>query len=655
MEKNVRHTGIESVGDVPWGTHFCQFYDTKKDLADLLVPYFKSGLQNNEVCIWITSYPLKSSEAKKLLGASVKNLDGYIKRGQLEILDYTEWYTKGGVFDSQRVLNGWVDKLDRALDKGFDGLRLTGNTFWLEKSDWPGFIDYEEAIEHTISDYKMLALCTYSLERCNADEVIDVVGNHQFALIRRDGRWVKIETSDAKRAGAQVEHLASFPALNPNPVVELDNNGYVTFINNAGKELWQTYIDEQGGRLLPNTRPDTFSALQQNENNLLTREFVVGDSIYLLTLCLVPGMEGIRVYGVDITSRHLVLREREDQLRLLSEQVPAIIWVADRDLTIKSFTGSGMKTLGVTADQRIGVNVADRAMDLPDDVQGIIVEACQRALKGRACRYNATLNGRHWESNVSPFYSETGEIIGIIGVSYDSTDVYERDQTISQSRQQLKDLSAKLLQAHESERKRVAGDIHDSIGQYLVAIGMRVKGVMNLLDTEDYEDAAKSLQSLLPLIQQSVKDVRRIQADLRPALLDDLGIIATINWYLKEFRTTFPKTAVRKRTTVKEDDIPDVLKPIIFRILQESLNNAAKHSHADCITVSLSRYKDRLVLKINDNGKGFNGGADRKTGSVLKGLGLNSMRERAELSGGAFQILSKSGKGTVVEASWPIQ
>ena len=94
-------------------------------------------------------------------------------------------YLKDGMFDSDRVLNGWVEKHDQALINGFDGLRLSGNTFWLEKEDWNDFVEYEEAVDKVIGNYQMMALCTYCLEKCNAAEVIDVVNNHEFALIKR--------------------------------------------------------------------------------------------------------------------------------------------------------------------------------------------------------------------------------------------------------------------------------------------------------------------------------------------------------------------------------------------------------------------------------------------------------------------------------------
>ena len=95
----MRHTGIPIIGDVPWGTHFCQFYQDEQDLIDILVPYFKAGLENNEFCMWVTSEPLGAEEAKAALARVVENLEGYIAKGQIEFLDYRDWYTVGGRFE----------------------------------------------------------------------------------------------------------------------------------------------------------------------------------------------------------------------------------------------------------------------------------------------------------------------------------------------------------------------------------------------------------------------------------------------------------------------------------------------------------------------------------------------------------------------------
>src|SRR5271157_1290892 len=165
MSDEIRKSGIAVVGDVTWGTHFCQFYQTRQDLIDTLVPYFKTGLENNEFCMWITADNLTVEEARKAMTKAMKGFSTYIKKGQIEILPYDEWYLKAGRFKSQVVLNSWVRKLNQALKKGYEGLRLTGNTFWLEKKDWRSFTDYEEAVNNVIGKYKMIALCTYSLAK----------------------------------------------------------------------------------------------------------------------------------------------------------------------------------------------------------------------------------------------------------------------------------------------------------------------------------------------------------------------------------------------------------------------------------------------------------------------------------------------------------
>lgn len=200
MKADLRKSGIEIIGEVPWGTHFCQFYQGKEDLIEILVPYFKQGLENNEFCMWVTAEPLNVEDAKSALKEKVKNLDDYIKKSQIEILDYSQWYTKTGRFDADKVLEGWVEKEKQAVERGFDGLRLTGNTFWLEKKDWKNFADYEAIVNSVIGKHRMLVICSYSLDKCQASEIVDVVSDHQFAIIRKEGEWVSLESSERKKA-----------------------------------------------------------------------------------------------------------------------------------------------------------------------------------------------------------------------------------------------------------------------------------------------------------------------------------------------------------------------------------------------------------------------------------------------------------------------
>jgi len=243
MKEKLRKTSIDIVGDVPWGTHFCQFYETKKDLIEILVPYFKMGLENNEFCMWITSEPLSAKEAAEALKKEACNLDDYIKRGQIEILDYSQWYMKPGYFDSEQVLRGWVEKEKEALRNGFDGLRLTGNTMWLEKKDYRGFTEYEVAINSVIGNFRMLAICTYSLDKCGTSEVMDVVGTHQFALIKRHGKWEIVQNAEHKKIAESLRHSEERYAL----AQRATNIGRWEWNIRTGELVWSEQIEPMFG------------------------------------------------------------------------------------------------------------------------------------------------------------------------------------------------------------------------------------------------------------------------------------------------------------------------------------------------------------------------------------------------------------------------
>jgi len=194
-----RKTGIDVLGNVPWGTHLCLFYKTKKDLIEVLVPYFKAGLEHNEFCMWITCEPLNEREAEKAMRKAVPDFDEYLSTGQIEILPHSKWYLKAGSFDAQRVLKGWIDKLNQALTKGYAGLRATGNMMWLEEGRWRSFVHYEHEVNEKIGRHRMVALCTYCLDKCGPSEIIDVVNNHQLALIKQDGKWTLTKNAERMR------------------------------------------------------------------------------------------------------------------------------------------------------------------------------------------------------------------------------------------------------------------------------------------------------------------------------------------------------------------------------------------------------------------------------------------------------------------------
>jgi len=190
MQEKARKTGIRAVDAIPWGTHLCQFYETKQDLLDILVPYFKAGLENNEFCMWITAESFNEEEAKQAMREAMPDFGRYLEGGRIEIVPYTQWYLKEGVFSRRRILNAWSDKLSQALHNGYEGMRVTGNFSWLRERDWTSFNKYAEEVDNVISKNPMLAICAFHLSKCGTSEIIDVVKNHRLALIKRGGNWI---------------------------------------------------------------------------------------------------------------------------------------------------------------------------------------------------------------------------------------------------------------------------------------------------------------------------------------------------------------------------------------------------------------------------------------------------------------------------------
>ncbi len=149
------------MGTVPWGTHFCQFYETADDLADTLVPFFKAGLVNGERCMWVTARPLRAADAVDALRNAVPDLDRRLARGQIEVIDHDRWYlTRQGKTGADAVIAGWMRRKDEALAEGYEGFRLTGNTYFLEADDWDDFAEYERKVNACFCGERVIALCS---------------------------------------------------------------------------------------------------------------------------------------------------------------------------------------------------------------------------------------------------------------------------------------------------------------------------------------------------------------------------------------------------------------------------------------------------------------------------------------------------------------
>ena len=209
------------------------------------------------------------------------------------------------------------------------------------------------------------------------------------------------------------------------------------------------------------------------------------------------------------------------------------------------------------------------------------------------------------------------------------------------------------MTSQEEERRLIALELHDGIGQTLSAIKFKVETGLEELKGKETSEFFQVLGSVVSMIQEAVEEVRTVCMNLRPPMLDDLGIVATISWFSREFMKTYGGIQVEKEILLKEEDVSHELKTPIFRMLQEAFNNVAKHSQADLVRVVLRKRDGWIDLKIEDNGRGFDIKAALRPKDHALGLGLSSMKERATSSGGFFEIESSPGKGTRIAVSLP--
>lgn len=195
--------------DMPWGSHVCQFYDGKEDLLEMLVPYFRQGLERNEVCVWLVA-DLTVKEAKNALEVAVPDLDRYMAKGQMHIRHYTELYTNpdGTVKPSDQLSDEFSAMGSAVTSQGFAGLRASGSVSWVnDEESMTRFMDYETKVNLAIQNARIMAVCTYPARAAALSRCRELIHNHGDIFIKR-GEWVHDNSKDAQRIEAIFASLA---------------------------------------------------------------------------------------------------------------------------------------------------------------------------------------------------------------------------------------------------------------------------------------------------------------------------------------------------------------------------------------------------------------------------------------------------------------
>lgn len=190
MRRHTRDSGIPPLGRVSWGTHVCALYDCVHDTLEILIPFFRAGLQNNEKCVWVYPVSLGPQRATDALKAAIPGVESCLSSGQMRMLSFDEFYVDAhGGFSAPRVIGQWRSLLDQALSEGYEGLRVSGDTTWVGREYWEPFCDYERTLYSSLYHERMIVVCCYPRQGAWLPDPIDILSSHQWALVRKAGQW----------------------------------------------------------------------------------------------------------------------------------------------------------------------------------------------------------------------------------------------------------------------------------------------------------------------------------------------------------------------------------------------------------------------------------------------------------------------------------
>ena len=230
--------------------------------------------------------------------------------------------------------------------------------------------------------------------------------------------------------------------------------------------------------------------------------------------------------------------------------------------------------------------------------------------------------------------------------------IIERQQALIQDRTKtLEILSAQMLTAQEDEKKRIAGDLHEGIAQTLSAVMNHVEAACRNLEKHHPTAETQSLRGLLPPIRSAIKEISTFAMNLRPASLDDFGLIPTLAWWIEEFQQNYPGLQIDTEIEIEEQVIPAPLKVVIYRVIQDTLTALAKEGRADQVRLSLEKRPREVSLSIEDNGLAYHP-AETGAAASPREVGLAMIKERTVLSGGSFSLDSNHQGGTIRQAAW---
>jgi PAS domain S-box-containing protein len=483
MINELKKSGIEVIGDVPWGTHICQFYQTKEDLTETLLSYFKAGLENNEFCLWITSQPLEVDDAIEALREVVPFLNVYLENGQIEIISYEGWFLTEGISNFENILNSYTKKLNYALSNGYEGVRVSVNNLWLDKKNLNDFTKYKKQIENVTCDYNMTVLYTYCLKSLNVHEIVNLSLNHQFILVKSDGKWNRVENSKRKMAEetavkAKKDWEYTFDAV-PDLVAIIDTNYRVVRANRAMASKLGITPEECIGltcyRVIHGmTKPPSFCPHRHLLKDGLEHTAEVCEDClggyFIVSVSPVYDTKGKLTGSIhvarDINERKRMeeaLRESEKKYRNLIETANEGIWILDAESMTTYVNVKMAEMIGYNRKAMIGKSVRDFTDEEYKAINRLNMEKGRQGTnEGHEFKLIRKDGFPLWvHVNSKSFFDSRGEFVGSMHMLTDITQRKEAETKLKETLDNLENLvkerTAELERAYNSLKENEKG------------------------------------------------------------------------------------------------------------------------------------------------------------------------------------------------------
>jgi signal transduction histidine kinase len=397
--------------------------------------------------------------------------------------------------------------------------------------------------------------------------------------------------------------------------------------------------------------------VEDNEHDQIAfqRALAKSDTPFEVTICeraesisavMQTGVEAVDIVVIDQNLPGISGLAAYEELNRKSDMPPFVM-----------LTGTGTENLAVDA---LKAGMYDYIIKDPNQGYLLLLPLKLRDVKQRHMDVKIRLQA---EADLKAAHSELEKTVKLRTAELSRTvealveEIAERTQTeqaLRDSEKALRLLSLKIIDTQENERRQIAKELHDSIGSSLAAIKFAVEGKLQTMKSGPPKDTI-ALEKIADHIHDTIDEVRRISTSLRPSMLDDLGLLATIQWYCRSCREMHAETRIETNLALDEDEVPEHCKIVIYRVLQEALNNALRHSRADSIRVSLETVQDCVRLCVKDDGCGFDPEGAMQRSDPLSGYGLRGMRDRAEVVGGSLWLESRPGRGTTVRLELPFE